>query len=43
MHNMKDGPSSSYFKPVLFKGNVTHSGLGDFGVSDEMAQAAGMR
>lgn len=36
---MKDGPCSSYFKPVLFKGNVTHSGLRDFGISDEMAQA----
>ncbi len=40
MHNMKDGPSSSYFKPLLFRGNVTHSGLRGFGVSDEMAQAA---
>ncbi len=39
MHKMKDGPSSSYFKPVLFKGNMTYSGLTDFGVSDEMAQA----
>ncbi len=39
MHNMKDGSSSSYFKPVLFKGNMTYSGLTDFGVSDEMAQA----
>jgi hypothetical protein len=39
MHNMKDGPVSSYFLPVRFKGNVTLSGLRDFGVSDEMAQA----
>jgi hypothetical protein len=40
MHNMKDGPSSSHFKPVPFKGNVALSGLRDFGVSGEMAQAA---
>jgi hypothetical protein len=40
MHNMKDGPSSSHFRPVPFKGNVTISGLRDFGVSGEMAQAA---
>ena len=40
MHNMKDGPSSSHFRPVPFKGNVTLSGLRDFGVSGEMAQMA---
>ena len=40
MQNMKDGPSSSHFRPVPFKGNATLSGLRDFGVSSEMAQAA---
>jgi len=40
MHNMKDGPSSSHFRPVPFKGNMPLSGLRDFGVSSEMAQAA---
>ncbi len=39
MNTMKDGPSSSLFKPLLFKGNVSLSGLKDFGVSDEMAKA----
>jgi hypothetical protein len=39
MHNMKDGPGSSYFLPVRFKGNATLSALRDFGVSDEMSQA----
>jgi hypothetical protein len=40
MHTMKDGPSSPHFRIVPFKGNVTLSGLRDFGVSAEMAQAA---
>jgi len=40
MPNMKDGPSSSLFRPVPFKGNTTFSRLSDVGVSDEMAQAA---
>jgi hypothetical protein len=40
MHSMKDGPSSSHFRPVPFKGNMPLSGLRDFGVSSEMAQAA---
>ena len=40
MHNMKDGPSSSHFNPLPFKGNVTLFGLRDFGISSEMVQAA---
>jgi hypothetical protein len=40
MPSIKDGPSSSSFKPVSFKGNMALSGLRDFGVSGEMAQAA---
>ena len=40
MHNMKDGPSSSHFKPFPFKGSTALSGLRDLGVSGEMAQAA---
>jgi hypothetical protein len=40
MHSVKDGPSSSHFRPVPFNGNVALSDLRDFGVSDEMAQAA---
>src|SRR5574342_140674 len=40
MHNMKDGPSSSHFRIVPFKGNVALARLRDFGVSSEMAQAA---
>jgi hypothetical protein len=40
MPNMKDGPSSSRFRPVPFKGNATFSRLCNAGVSDEMAQAA---
>ena len=40
MHNIKDGPSSSHFRPVPLKGNVSLAGLRDFGVSSAMAQAA---
>ncbi len=37
--NTIDGPGSSIFKPVLFKGNIALSRLRDLGISDEMAQA----
>lgn len=40
MHNLKDGPHSSLFRPVPFKGNLPLSGLRGSGVSGEMAQAS---
>ena len=40
MQAVIDGPVSSHFAPMPFKGNATLSSLSDFGVSTEMAQAA---
>jgi hypothetical protein len=39
MSNTKDGPSSSLFAPLSFKGNVALSELVDAGISEEMSEA----
>ncbi|HSR29810.1 MAG TPA: CehA/McbA family metallohydrolase [Anaerolineae bacterium] len=39
MSSVQDGPSSSLFRPVPFRGNLSLSELGGAGVSDEMAAA----